>query len=245
MLLSARSQSTVDATVAEPSPPSWMAAQNDFPADDHQRDLPKGPRITYSVVSIMCMLLLATMLGESTFEHGVYNCLIYLTLTRVAVTHYHRPQTQEATELHPHPGLPALLLRDSIRRNYCDPTVWPGSQHRLFVPRSYLCLPGLLPRKQSVRPALPRGKSPRRSVPSEATQGRSSVASLCDHHRLGFRKHYKPRIRLSCREPDRRSEMQDRLAKQGHPAFTGIRHPDQRGTDGSLRRAVATAPGVS
>jgi hypothetical protein len=64
MLLSARSQATVAVAAAEtPRPSSWTTAQNGIP-DYHHRDLPKGPRITYSVVSIICMLLLATMLGE-------------------------------------------------------------------------------------------------------------------------------------------------------------------------------------
>ena len=63
MLLSARSQTIVDVAASEPSAPLWGTAQNDSP-DGHQHDLPKGPRITYSVVSILCMLILATMLGE-------------------------------------------------------------------------------------------------------------------------------------------------------------------------------------
>jgi hypothetical protein len=63
MLLSVRSQATVEVAAAESPPPSWAAAHNEIP-DYHHRDLPKGPRITYSVVSIICMLLLATMLGE-------------------------------------------------------------------------------------------------------------------------------------------------------------------------------------
>ena len=42
------------------SPVAPRSESRDGPAND----LTKGPRIAYSVVSIFCMLLLATMLGE-------------------------------------------------------------------------------------------------------------------------------------------------------------------------------------
>ena len=61
MLLSSRSQTAADVAVAE-LPLQSTTAQSDT-ADEYQHDLAKGPRITYSIVSIVCMLLLATMLG--------------------------------------------------------------------------------------------------------------------------------------------------------------------------------------
>lgn len=46
--------------------PGWSSPVTPRNESNHgqPQDLPKGPRIAYSVVSIFCMLLLATMLGE-------------------------------------------------------------------------------------------------------------------------------------------------------------------------------------
>ena len=50
-------------TILVPGQSSPVTPRNESNHGQPQ-DLPKGPRIAYSVVSIFCMLLLATMLGE-------------------------------------------------------------------------------------------------------------------------------------------------------------------------------------
>lgn len=46
---------------------SRSPGSNNDPDSGQQPDLSKGPRVTYSLVSIFCMLLLATMLGRQSF----------------------------------------------------------------------------------------------------------------------------------------------------------------------------------
>lgn len=88
MWLPASLDSILDAGGSSPVTP------RNEPHNGRPQDLPKGPRIAYSVVSIFCMLLLATMLGETHANPQKLAPTPCATLTvfRFAHPHFYGPQ---------------------------------------------------------------------------------------------------------------------------------------------------------
>lgn len=197
MRLPASLDSILDAGGSSPVTP------RNEPHDGQPQDIPKGPRIAYSVVSIFCMLLLATMLGETHVNlHGLTppTCAS-LTVFRFAHPHFHGPQTRETSRFHQDSCLPALHLCHFIRRHCCDSAIWSRSQHSAFMPRSHLHLLGVLCWQQSTGPALSRGKGTCCPVQAQAAPARLCVAGFSRYNRTRLRYHRRRGVCVSfCRD---------------------------------------------
>jgi hypothetical protein len=116
-----RSPTSPDTVLVHSSP---VTPRNE-PRDAQPQEFTKGPRIAYSVVSIFCMLLLATMLGEactSLCDSDSHAC-VTLTVYRFANPYFHWSQEREISPFHSRPRLLAIHIRHHIRRHCSDSAV--------------------------------------------------------------------------------------------------------------------------